>query len=162
MRRTHYTTYIVSVQPLEAVISPWLTSPHFSTIRHSARFLQASQASAVRAVRQRMAALMSKTFLQTRLRRWSARRQYCARFAAALVGCKSTARAVACARFAMRVTAAAVNMRFLRRCCQQRFVLKLVAISVIKLRVKMARAMIRYRVVAGARVVLPAARVLRI
>ena len=158
LRRSHYTTYIVSVQPLEAVISRWMTTPHFATIRHSARFLQASlRASAVRAVRQRMAAMMSKKFLQTRLRRWSARRRYCARFAAAIVACKSAARAVACARFAMRVTAAAVNMRFLRRCCcQRRFVLKLVAINVIKLRVKMARARIRYRVVAGSRVLLAA------
>jgi hypothetical protein len=158
LRRTHYTTYIVSVQPLEAVISRWMTTPHFATIRHSARFLQASlRASAVRAVRQRMAAMMSKKFLQTRLRRWSARRRYCARFAAAIVACKSAARAVACARFAMRVTAAAVNMRCLRRCCcQRRFVLKLVAINVIKLRVKMARARIRYRVVAGSRVLLAA------
>jgi hypothetical protein len=57
----------------------------------------------------------------------------------------------------MRVTAAAVNMRCLRRCCcQRRFVLKLVAINVIKLRVKMARARIRYRVVAGSRVLLAA------
>lgn len=111
----------------------------------------------IQMLKARMAVMMSKKFLQSRFRRWSVRRRYCARLRSSIVVCSCTARAAARAHYAIRISSALMQMNWLRRSiCQKRLAQKLVAVVNVKSLVKMACARSRFRRVISASAVLTA------
>jgi hypothetical protein len=100
--------------------------------RASAATLQALvRACAIRAMKHRMAVMMSRKLLASRFRRWSVRRRYCTRLLSTVVICASAARALARARDLGRIAAALALLPHARRCCCRRRLLRRIAGAVV-------------------------------
>jgi hypothetical protein len=158
LHRSRFIAKVAVLQPLEAAIARRLCNPRFLQVRNSACVMQALvRLASIQMLKARMAVMMSKKFLQSRFRRWSVRRRYCARLRSSIVVCSSTARAAARAHYAIRISSALTQMNWLRRSiCQKRLAQKLVAVVNIQSLVKMARARSRFRRVISASAVLTA------